>query len=64
MTNGNILDAVIGGFLSKLEVERQLPSKVAGELKRLAEEGALSQQERIEAALKNGPFADDEAKES
>jgi len=64
MTNGNILDVVIAGFLSKVELERQLPSEVEEELKRLAEERALSQQERVEAALKSGPLADGEAKES
>lgn len=65
MTNGNIRDTVIDRFLSKLDADCKLPSKVVGELKTLAQKQMLSGQEAIEAALKSDLFPDhDETKDS
>jgi hypothetical protein len=64
MPGGDIVQSVTDQFLSKLELEGQLPSKVVEGMKRLAEEGALSDQDAIEAVLKKEPLADDEAKDT
>jgi hypothetical protein len=64
MPGGDIVQSVIEQFLSKLEVEGQLTPKLVEDMKRLAHEGRLSNQEAIEAALKEEPLADDQAKES
>jgi len=64
MPGGDIVQSVTDQFLSKLELEGQLPSKVVEGMKRLAEEGALSGQDAIEAVLKKEPLTDDEAKDT
>ena len=64
MPGGDIVQSVTEQFLSKLQLGRQLPSKVVEGMKRLAEEGALSDRDAIEAVLKKEPLPHDEAKES
>ena len=64
MPGGDIVQSVTEQFLSKLQLEGQLPSKVVEGMKRLAEEGALSDRDAIEAVLKKEPLPHDEAKES
>jgi len=64
MPGGDIVQSVIDKFLSKLELEGQLPSKVVEGMKRLAEEGALSDQDAIEAVLKKEPLTGHEAKDT
>ena len=64
MSSANILGTVIDEFLSVIEVERKLPPETVERLKRLAEEGGLSQQDNIEAALKGETAADDQAEKS
>jgi len=64
MPGGDIVRSVVDQFLSRLELEGQLPSEVLEGMKRLAEEGALSDQDAIEAVLRNEPLTDDEAKDS
>jgi hypothetical protein len=64
MPAGDVVQSVIDKFLSKLELEGQLPSKVVEGVKRLAEEGALSDQGAIEAVLKKEPLTDDQAEDT
>ncbi len=61
MTGANIVDSVILEFLSAAEAEGKLPPDVVLQLKRLAEEGELSEQDKIEAALKAEAIPNDEA---
>ena len=63
MPGGDIVQSVTEQFLSKLQLGRQLPSKVVEGMKRLAEEGALSDQDAIEAVLKEEAPKHDEAKD-
>jgi hypothetical protein len=64
MTTANIVDVVLGQFLSALETEAQLPSQVVQSFERLAREDALSNEERVKAAVAGRLVADDEAQES
>jgi hypothetical protein len=63
MTGANIVDSVILQFLSVAQVEGKLPPDVVLQLKRLAEEGELWEQDKIEAALKGEAIPNDEAEE-
>ena len=64
MPSANTVQAVIGEFLSKLKSEGRVTSEVVEDLKRLAEEDALHDQDAIQSALRKGPLLHDEAKES
>ena len=63
MTSANVVDSVIQAFFSAVKAEGKLPPDVVLQLKRLADEGELSKQGKIEAALKGEPIASDETEE-
>jgi hypothetical protein len=51
-------------FLSRLEREGRISPRIVEELSRLAEQDALSDQDAIEAALKEEPPKHDEAQDA
>lgn len=59
----DVVQLVIDEFLSKLELQGQVGPSVVGELRRLADEGALAREDAIETALKREPPQDDQAEE-
>lgn len=64
MTNTNIVHAVSDGFFATLDEERMLSPNIIEALKSLAEEGKLSDEGAIEAALESDIGSEDETEDA
>lgn len=64
MPSSDTVRVVMAEFLSRLEREGRISPRIVEELSRLAEQDALSDQDAIEAALKEEPPKHDEAQDA